>query len=116
MTIKFQADADLNQNIVTGVLRQEPKIDFQTALAADLEGIPDEKVLKIAAKEKRVLVSHDRRTMPLHFADFIVKNVSYGVLIVPQDISMIEAIDNIILIWSASDMEEWINRIVYLPL
>lgn len=115
MIIKFQADADLNQNIVTGVLRREPKINFQTALAADLEGIPDEKVLKITAKEQRILVSHDRRTMPIHFANFLTENTSYGVLIIPQDVSMIEAIDNIILIWSASTMEEWINRIVYLP-
>ena len=28
MTIKFQADTDFNQNIVTGVLRQESAIDF----------------------------------------------------------------------------------------
>ena len=106
MIIRFQADADLNQNIVTRVLRRETKIDFQTALAANLEAIPDERVLKIAAKEKRILVSHDRRTMPLHFANFIVKNTSYGVLIVPQDISISEAIDNIILVWSATDAEE----------
>lgn len=109
MTITFQADADLNQNIVAGVLRRETAIDFQTALAADLEGVPDAKVLEFAAKEKRVLVSHDRRTMPLYFANFIVNNTSYGVLIIPQDISIAEAIDNIILIWSASDVEEWIN-------
>ena len=116
MTIKFQADADLNQNIVTGVLRREPAIDFQTALLIDLEGVPDDKVLEITAKEQRILVSHDRRTMPLHFADFIVNNISYGVLIIPQDILISKAIDNIILIWSASDIDEWINRIVYLPL
>ena len=54
--------------------------------------------------------------MPLHFANFIVKNTSYGVLIVPQDISISEAIDNIILVWSATDAEEWVDRIVYLPL
>ncbi|EAZ89840.1 hypothetical protein CY0110_25436 [Crocosphaera chwakensis CCY0110] len=32
MKIRFQADADRNQTIVTGVLRREPKIDFQTAI------------------------------------------------------------------------------------
>ena len=116
MTIKFQADADLNQNIVTGVLRREPEIDFKTALTADLESLPDEKVLKIAAQNKRILVSHDRRTMPIHFADFIIENTSYGVLIVPQYISILDAIDNLILIWAVSNIEEWINRIVYLPL
>ncbi len=36
MTIRYQADADLNQAIVTGVLRQEPNIDFQTAYQAQL--------------------------------------------------------------------------------
>ena len=72
-------------------------------------------ILEIAAQERRILVSHDRRTMPLHFADFIVENKSYGVLIVPQDISIPEAIDNLILIWAVSDIEEWINRIIYLP-
>ena len=116
MTIKFQADADLNQNIVTGVLRRESAIDFQTALVADLEGVPDEKVLKIAAKERRILVSHDHRTMPKHFADFIVENISYGVFIIPQNILISEAIDNLILIWVVSEVDEWINRIVYLPL
>lgn len=39
VTIRYQADADLNQAIVTGVLRQEPRTDFQTAFAAGLEGV-----------------------------------------------------------------------------
>ncbi len=39
MKIRYQADADLNQNIVTGVLRREPTIDFQTAFAAKLKGV-----------------------------------------------------------------------------
>ncbi len=30
MNVSYQADADLNQAIVTGVLRREPTIDFQT--------------------------------------------------------------------------------------
>jgi hypothetical protein len=46
VTIRYQADADLNQAIVTGVLRREPTVDFQTAdfqtaLAARLEGVRD---------------------------------------------------------------------------
>lgn len=50
MNVRYQADADLNQAIVTGVLRQEPTIDFQTAFAAGLEGVKDLEVLAIAAK------------------------------------------------------------------
>ena len=61
MKVRFQADADLNQIIVTAVLRHEPDIDFQTAHAAGLHGLDDQAVLSKAAAEGRVLVSHDRR-------------------------------------------------------
>ncbi|MEM7594392.1 MAG: hypothetical protein AAF383_23265 [Cyanobacteria bacterium P01_A01_bin.83] len=44
MIIRCQADADLNQNIITGVLRREPTINFQTATTAKLEGIKDMEV------------------------------------------------------------------------
>ena len=71
MRIRFQADADLNQIIVKATLRLEPSIDFQTAQAAGLAGLDDPGVLKVAAVQGRILVSHDRRTMPTHFGQFI---------------------------------------------
>ena len=67
MKIRFQADADLNQNIVKALLRREPTIDFKTAVAANFEGLKDIEVLTKAAQEGRLLVTHDRRTMPQHF-------------------------------------------------
>jgi hypothetical protein len=36
--VRFQADADLKQAILTGTIRREPNIDFQSAYAAGLEG------------------------------------------------------------------------------
>lgn len=36
MKLCFQADADLNQAIVTGVMRRIPEIDFQSANGAGL--------------------------------------------------------------------------------
>ena len=116
MKIRFQADADLNQVIVQAVIRQEPSIDFQTAVRADLEGLDDPAVLALAAREGRVLVSHDKKTMPYHFADFIVQQTSAGVLLLPQSLPIAQATEALILIWSATATEEWKNRIFYLPL
>lgn len=116
MKIRYQADADLNQAIVTGVLRKEPTVDFQTAYAAKLEGVQDTEVLAIAAKQKRILVSHDRRTMPSEFAEFIVNNQSSGVLIVSRKVPIEITIEELILIWAVSSAEEWINRIAKIPL
>ena len=72
MKIRFQADADFNQIIVKATLRLEPGIDFQTAHAANLAGMDDPDVLKLAAAEGRLLVSHDHKTMPTHFGQFIL--------------------------------------------
>jgi hypothetical protein len=37
--IRFQADADLRQAIVTGTIRRQPNLDFQSANKAGLEGL-----------------------------------------------------------------------------
>jgi Domain of unknown function (DUF5615) len=79
MNIRFQADADFNEEIVLGIIRRAPGIDFQTATEAGLRGLSDSDVLARAAQENRVLVSHDRRTMPMYFAAFIQSQISPGV-------------------------------------
>src|SRR5881296_783775 len=116
MTIRFQADADLNEDIVAGVIRRVPEIDFQTATEAGLRGLPDERVLEVSAREGRILVSHDWETMPYHFADFIASQVSPGVLIVPQQLETKSAIEELVMIWFASQAEEYLNSIRRLPL
>lgn len=116
MKPKFQADADLNEDIVTGVLRRMPEIDFQTATEAGLEGLPDENVLDIAARENRILVTHDRKTMPKHFAAFMQNQTCSGVLIVSKKLEISLAIDEIILIWLASEAEEYVDSIRQLPI
>jgi hypothetical protein len=116
MKPRFQADADLNEEIVAGVIRREPAIDFQTAPEAGLHGLSDPDVLARAAGENRILVTHDRRTMPRHFADFILQDASPGVFVIPQQLPVRLAIEELLLIWLASEGEEWVNLIVELPL
>ena len=113
--VRFQADADLKQAIVTGTRRRQPDIDFRSAYLAGLEGKTDREVLAIAAQDKRVLVTHDRRTMPTEFGDFITTQTSEGVLIVSQKLLSSDAIEAIILIWEASTAEEWVDQIMSVP-
>jgi hypothetical protein len=68
------------------------------------------------AQEGRVLVSHDQRTMPKYFAEFVINQNSYGVIIVLKSLPISEAINSLIKIWQTSEAEEWANRIAYLPL
>ena len=113
MSIRFQADNDLKRIIVDATLRREPGIDFQTALTAGLHGLDDELVLGRASEEGRILVSHDKRTIPAVFAEFINRGgESPGVLLViPQQASVREVADTLILIWADNRPEEWVNLI-----
>jgi hypothetical protein len=116
MIVRFQADANLNQIILLAARRREPAIDFQTSLQAELSGVNDPEVLALAARDGRILVTHDRKTMPRHFFAFISTANSTGVLIVPQHLPVAAAVDDLLLIWHASEAEEWINQIRSLPL
>lgn len=115
MKVRFQADADFNEDIVKGVLRREPRVDFRTATAAGLRNLSDLGVLALAAREGRVLLTHDRRTMPQEFVEFVRTNVSPGLLIVSQKTDLLSAIEGILLIWNASEAEEWTNQLGTIP-
>ena len=93
-----------------------PEIDFRTATAAGLEGLPDSEVLRVAADAGRVLVSQDRRTMPGHFRRFVSATASPGVILLGEGVSIASAIEELLLIWTASDAEDWVNRLIWIPL
>ncbi len=79
-------------------------------------GIPDSTVLGIAAEAGRILISHDRKTIPRHLARFLESRSSPGVIIVSQDLDIGAAIDDLLIIWAASDAEEWRNQLGFVPL
>ena len=116
MRLRFQADEDLNETFIFAIRRREPGLDFQTASQAGLKGLKDPQVLALATQANRILVTHDKRTMPRHFAEFIQTATSPGVLLVPQQLSVATVVEEIILLWSATEPSEWTNRIVWLPL
>jgi len=114
--VRFQADADLNQILVAALVRRASDVDFRTADVAQLRGLTDPEVLALAARDERILVTHDSKTMPSHFGEFIKSNRSPGVIVVPQHLPVSTVADELLLIWTASSSEEWVNRICYLPL
>ena len=116
MPIRFQADADLNQIIVSAVLRRVPAIDFRTAAVAGLAGLADPEVLARAAREGRILVTHDQTTMPRHFGEFVRAQRSPGLVVVPQHLAPRQVVDDLILIWTATEAGEWIDRLAFLPI
>ncbi|MGO9255561.1 MAG: hypothetical protein ACLQU1_04565 [Bryobacteraceae bacterium] len=65
----------------------------------------------------RILISHDENSMPGHFGGFLASgNRSPGVLMVPQGQPVGRVIASILLIRIASEADERMDRIVWLPL
>ncbi len=116
MKVRFLADADFNSRVIKGLRRREPLVDFQSAKEAGLAGKSDIEVLEIASSLQRVLATHDRKTMPAAFGAFAAKRQSAGVLIVPQSLPVVVAIEELLLVWAASDAADWINMIFPIPL
>jgi hypothetical protein len=114
--IRFQADADIHHRIVLAVRRREPAIDFASAADSGLIGLTDPEVLEIAASQDRILVTHDRRTMPGHFRDRIdAGKSSPGVFIVSQFAPIGPVVEAVVMVWAASEAAEWRDQGFHLP-
>jgi hypothetical protein len=116
MRVKYQADADLDGRILRGLRRVAPEIDIRTAVESELQGLPDPEVLRISANTGRILVTQDRRTMPAHFTRYTALAPSPGVVLLRDAIPISTAIEELILIWTASEAVEWVGRLVWIPL
>jgi hypothetical protein len=97
--IRFLCDEDFNGDVVKGLRRVRSDMDILTAPEAGTMGLDDPQVLAYAADHGRTLLSHDSRTMPTHFATFLVTgHHSPGLIIVCQALPIGKAIQEVLLI------------------
>ena len=114
---RFLADHDLNEHIVHGVLRREPAIEFVRVRDVGLHEHSDAEVLEYAAIHQLIVVSHDVNTMTAEaYARIREAAPAAGLLLVKQSDPVGRVIDDLILIWSTSEAEEWQNAVSFLPL
>ena len=74
-------------------------------------------LLAWAAEQKRIIVTHDRRTMPFQATFRIARGESVaGVIIVSRRLPVSQVTDDLEIIVTCSDMVEWENIIKHLPL
>jgi hypothetical protein len=114
---RFLADHDLNEHIVVGVIRREPLVDFIRVRDVGYGARPDAEVLAFAAAEGFIVVSHDVNTMPAAAWNRLDDGEEFGgLLMVRQTEPVGKVIENLLLIWSATDAEEWQGLVEFLPI
>ncbi len=113
---RFLADHDLNEHIVAGVLRREPAVEFVRVRDLGMSGQADELILDLAEQRKLLIVSHDVNTMPAAAYGRLAAGQSFPGLFMVQQMSPIgPIIDDLLLVWSSSELVEWRNLVVFLP-
>ena len=113
---RFLADEDLRGSIVGAVRRMAPTLEIVTIVEENLSSATDEEVLEFAWEHELLVVSHDVNTMKSFAAQRIADGRRiHGLFLVPQQRAIRMVAESLVLIWEASEFEEWRDRIVYLP-
>ncbi len=114
--LRFAADECLNLNIVAELRRRNPLLDIATAEEQRLRSAPDENIIGWAAREGRILLTHDANSL-LGLAYQRIRNgeTTPGIFVVPWTYPIGEAVRELELAAGASLDGEWENRVEYLP-
>ncbi|MFA7235733.1 MAG: DUF5615 family PIN-like protein [Phycisphaeraceae bacterium] len=114
---RLLADENFNGEIVRGMFLRKPDLDIMRVQDIGLAGEDDPGILAWAAQNNRILLTHDRATMPSHAFERLASGQAVaGVFILDDRLPVGRAIAEILLTLACSEQAEWNGRVAYLPL
>ena len=115
--LQLLIDENLNQRILRGLKRRLSGVDAVTAQEVGLSGIEDPQVLAWAAVHNRITVTHDVNTIPKYAYERLAADEAMsGVVIIPEELPIGEAIEELLTFIECSEQAEWASQVVHLPL
>lgn len=115
--MRFAADENFNNDILRGLRRLYPEIDVIRVQDTEVYEADDPTVLEWAARQDRIVLTHDVTTMTKFAYERIAEGLTTpGVLVIPQPAPLGKIIDDLTVIVGASDASEWAGKVTYLPL
>lgn len=115
--LRLLADENFNGDIVRGLLLRGPDLDLVRVQDVALSGADDAAVLAWAAEHDRILVTHDRATLPSRAHERVVSGQPMpGAFILNDRLPPGRAIEELALLAACTEHREWRGLVVYLPL
>ena len=115
--LRLLADENFNGDIVRGLLLRRPDLDVVRVQDVGLAGADDPDVLAWAAENNRIILTHDRATMPEYAYERLDAGERMpGVFILHDRFPAGQAIQEILLMIECSEQAEWNGHVVHLPL
>lgn len=107
---QFIADEGFRRSIVRGLHTGRPDIDLVLVQDVGLKQAPDPTILEWAAREDRVVLTHDKRTMTRDANARLSAGLPVpGVVVVHWNMSIGRAIEGLLEMIGASLEGEWEN-------
>lgn len=116
MTFRLLADENFRGAIVAGLRRTVDGLDLVRVQDVGLRTLSDPTILDWAAREGRILLRHDIRTIPDYANSRVAQGLPMpGVFIVRLALPVGTAVNDLTTILGASEPREWVGQVVYLP-
>ena len=117
--MSFLVDEHVPTALINAVIGDEPSIVIMRVGQPGMppKRTPDPQLLEFAEANRMAIFTFDRSTMAVH-ADAHVGagRHTFGVFIwTNKMVGVKAAAEELVLLWSASEAEEWIDQVVYLP-
>jgi hypothetical protein len=115
--LRYAADENFNNDILRGLRRRDDHINVVRVQDVELSATLDPILLEWAARENRIVLSHDVSTM-VGFAYDRVKagQPMPGLFEVSRQVPLGEAIEDLLLLALCSLEGDWEGQVLYLPL
>lgn len=119
MKVRFLLDENLSPKLKTSVLRLNPAIDILRVGDAEAPplGTLDPDILRYLELSQRILVTDNRKSMPEHLEEHWGDGGHIWRLVwLGSSGNLSIWAETIYLIWEATEPEEWIDRLDWIPL
>jgi hypothetical protein len=116
--VRFLLDENLSPRLKVALQRLNPSIDVRRVgdLDAPPLGTPDSEVLNYLALAQRLLVTDNRKSMPGHLeAHWAAGRHMWGLLWVRPRIPIGQVAQELFLVWEATESEEWLDKLAWIP-
>ena len=115
--LRLLSDENFNGDIVRGLWLRRPALDLCRVQDVGLEEADDSTILVWVAANNRILLTHDRATVPdFAYARVLTGQPMPGVFVVHNRMAVRQVIEELLLMDACSEQAEWAGFVVYLPL
>jgi hypothetical protein len=118
LKVRFLLDENLPPRLKTALLRLNPQIDVTRVgePSAPPTGTLDPEILIYLEASQRLLVTDDRSSMPGHLTDHWNSGGHiWGLLWVRPRTPLSKLAQDLLLVWDATEAEEWCDRLDWIP-